>query len=183
MIANEITSASQEGAIILLHQVITLYKWRSACPAICLPQATCTWPGSCWSHSSAAGSLADMALMVGRDGWGVAPRPVWVGVAHPSPCHSHTTSHLGSRWGICRPSRLGVGFPPRQRSRCSRGQGHHPVEGPRGLYPALHGGARSQPAGIVQGCTNSLPCMNLASRLALHSNVLLLQLVNPDCHP
>lgn len=44
-ITNEITSASWEGPIILLLWVITLYKWHSACPAVCPPQATHTWPG------------------------------------------------------------------------------------------------------------------------------------------
>lgn len=43
--ANEITSACWEEAITLPHRVITLYKWRSAGPAVCPPRAMHTWPG------------------------------------------------------------------------------------------------------------------------------------------
>lgn len=82
------------------------------------------------SHSSAAGSRADVAFMVGRDGGRVAPRPVWAS----APNHSRTDWHIPHRampnlaqpWGAggesAGPQGRG-GFLPMQRSSCSRGAG------------------------------------------------------------
>lgn len=141
MIANEITSACQGGTIIPPHQAITLYRWRSACPAVCAPRATHTWPGlgSCASHSLAAGSLADAAPAVGRAGWGTAPGPVWAsgpggGGSGASPTGPLPASSAlgGGRAGLCR---------------AWRRQGSYPGGG-----PGVLGGPRTRPA-----CTGSLP--------------------------
>lgn len=120
MIANEITSACQGGTIIPPHQAITLYRWRSACPAVCAPRATHTWPGlgSCAGHSLAAGSLADAAPAVGRAGWGTAPGPVWAsgpggGGSGASPTGPLPASSAlgGGRAGLCRAWRRQGSYP------------------------------------------------------------------------
>ena len=69
MITNEITSASQEGAISLLHWVITLYKrpaQLSACPGPYTPGQART----AQNRLLAAGSLVDTASRAGGWSWG-----------------------------------------------------------------------------------------------------------------
>lgn len=133
MMANEITSASREGAIILLHRVITLYKWRLACPAICLPQATHTWPGP----GQLLAPLPDSWLASEQTwpswwaerGGGVAPRPVRA--LGPNTSRSGTTPTMPLPAGLSPGDQAGNlqalmargGFLPMQRSRCIRGAG------------------------------------------------------------
>lgn len=66
-------------------------------------------PGWAWAaaggHSFAAGSLTDMASMVGRAGWGTAPGPVCTSGPNcrrsgtSPPCHSQPSSALGWQAG------------------------------------------------------------------------------------
>lgn len=139
------------------------------------------------SHSSAAGSLADMACVVGRDGWEIAPKPVWA----LGPNHSvngtsphHASPNLAKLWVS---SRGPAG--PQGWGRIlthAEAQVYWTVRVfilQKAPYPVPCGGTSSEPAGIVKGRTNSLSSMNLARRLVLHSDTLLPQPVDPNHHP
>lgn len=158
MMANEITSASREGAITLLHRVITLYKWRSARPAICLPRATHTWPwpGQLLAPLPGSWLLSRHGLHGGQRGVGeVAPRPVQA--SGPNPSRSGTTPTMplpaglspGDQAGNLQALKAGGGFLPMRRSRCIRGAG--PSSCGRPLRPPACSAWRS----FIRGCGNS----------------------------
>lgn len=131
VIVNEIMFASWEGAIILLHWVITLYKRRSACPAVCLPQAAHTWlgRGSCREPLLGTWLISRHGLQGGQSWVGTAPGPAWAwgpnhrrsGTSPPMPLP--TQLRPGQQVGGLQALEARGGFLRMQRSRCLRGAG------------------------------------------------------------
>lgn len=147
MITNEITSASWERAISLLHWVITLYKRPAQLSARPGPYT----PGQARTARNrllAAGSLVDTASRAGGRSWGgTAP-----GLPGPQgqsqeewciPSEPPTQLSLG-RWRGHSVGPHGRGRTPTVlRPRGLRGEGPHSVEALEA--PAVHGEALSPP--------------------------------------